>query len=111
MSTENVLAELRPTFPTASDCSACAVYVPAASAGETSTEYVASGCLVAVIVRTGDPVGVGPLYTFTVTLGVSPTSDPATPESGGVEILVAEPFAGDVRVTAGGRVSTRRAAS
>src|SRR5205814_1956002 len=47
VSTVNVTALLRPTFPAASLCSACAVQTPSASAGDASTLYEASAFRVA----------------------------------------------------------------
>src|SRR5437588_563466 len=59
VSTVKVAAPLRPVLPAASDCCACAVYVPSASAGEATDQ--APALAVAVRVSTGVPVAVLPL--------------------------------------------------
>ena len=78
----NVTAEDLPVCPASSDCSACAVYVPGASAGETVADHAPTE-RVTVSVRTGAPEADPPLYTFTVTCGPSPATFPAAPESAG----------------------------
>ena len=59
-STVNVCGALNPVLPAASVCWACAVYVPAASAGEPLIVHVVP-LRVAVRVWTGAPATVEPL--------------------------------------------------
>ncbi len=58
--TVNVEGALFPTLPLTSACSACAVYVPRASAEEASTDHVPLVKRVVVRVCTGVPVADGP---------------------------------------------------
>src|SRR5205085_9922627 len=59
VSTVKVAALLSPVLPAASDCCACAVYVPSASAGAATTDQ-APALAVAVSVSTGVPVALPP---------------------------------------------------
>jgi hypothetical protein len=55
---------------------------------------------------TGDPVGLDPAYTLTVTFAASPGAAPATPENVGVAVATVPPAVGWVSVGAGAVVST-----
>ena len=105
-STVNVTGALWPPLPTASDCSARAVYVPPASASALSPKAPVTGSRLVVFVCIGDPAASVPAQIVTVTVAESPACVPAVPASSGVVSATVDPGAGWSSVTDGANVST-----
>jgi len=79
--------------------------VPSASPVDGTTDQLLP-LRVELNVRTGEPDGLVPLNTVTVTVDESPGAEPADPLSGGDEVLTVLPFRGWASVGAGATVST-----
>jgi hypothetical protein len=106
VSTLKVCSALNPTPASASDCSACTLYVPSGSGTAGATDQVAPVRAVVSVWTSSSGAPATGRMIFTVTSVASPGALPAAPPRSGVVSLVASPSIGVVSVTAGSVVST-----
>jgi hypothetical protein len=106
--TTNVLVPLTPTLPAASDCSARTVYVPGAKPPNAPDHALALALTVTLWSGGWPAATVAPEKSLAVTCGRSPSWVPTDPPTAWDSLVVAIPFAGVVRVTAGETVSTMK---